>query len=77
MSGQSSLETKAQLDKSEREHLEDVVAELRKTVEADIEYQLEHSYELNDEDGGDSLVGDEAETRERLVKAVEREDGDK
>ncbi len=77
MSGQSSLETKAQLDKAEREHLEDVVAKLRKTVEADIEYQLEHSYELNDEDGGEDLVGEEADTRERLVKAVEREDGDK
>jgi len=77
MSGQSSLETKAQLDKSEREHLEDVVAELRKTVEADIEYQLKHSYELNDEAGGEGLVGEEAETRDRLVKAVEREDGDK
>lgn len=77
MSGKSSLGTKAQLDKSEREHLEDVVAELRKTVEADIEYQLEHSYELNNEDGGEELVGEEAETRERLVKAVEREDGDK
>jgi len=77
MSGQSSLETKAQLDKSEREHLEDVVTDLRETVEADIRYQLEHAYELNDEDGGENLVGEEADTRNQLVKAVEREDGDK
>lgn len=77
MSGQSSLETKAQLDKSEREHLEDVVTDLRETVEADIEYQLEHTYELNNENGGENLVGEAAETRTKLVKAVEREDGDK
>lgn len=77
MSGQSSPPTKAQLDKSEREHLEDVVTELRETVEADIEYQLEHAYELNEEGGGEDLVGDEADTREELVKAVEREDDDK
>jgi len=77
MSGQSSLETKAQLDKSEREHLEDVVTNLRETVEADIRYQLEHTYELDHENGGQDLAGEEAETRTELVKAVEREDGDK
>ncbi|MWV39599.1 BREX-5 system adenine-specific DNA-methyltransferase PglX [Natrialba sp. INN-245] len=77
MSEQSSLETKAQLDKSEREHLEDVVTGLRETVEADIEYQLEHTYELNDEDGGENLFGEGADTRAELVKAVEREDEDK
>ncbi len=77
MSGQSSLATKAQLDKSEREHLEDVVTNLRKTVEKDIEYQLEHSYELNSEDGGKGLSDEEAATRAELVTAVEREDGDK
>jgi hypothetical protein len=77
MSGQSSTPTKAQLDKSEREHLEDIVTDLRETVEADIEYQLEHAYELNDEDGGENLSGEEAETRTELVTAVEREDDDK
>ncbi|GAA0729797.1 hypothetical protein J2744_003047 [Halorubrum trapanicum] len=77
MSGQSSLETKAQLDKSEREHLEDVVTNLRETVEADIRYQLEYTYELDHENGGQDLAGEEAETRTELVKAVEREDGDK
>jgi len=77
MSGQSSLETKAQLDKSEREHLEDVVTDLRETVEADIEYQLEHTYELNDKDGGENLSDEEVETRAELVTAVQREDDDK
>nr|WP_231896241.1 hypothetical protein [Haloferax sp. BAB-2207] len=77
MSGQSSLETKAQLDKSEREHLEDVVTDLRDAVEADIEYQLEHTYELNDKDGGGKLSGDEEKIRAELVAAVHREDDDK
>lgn len=77
MSGKSSLATKAQLDKSEREHLEDIVTDLRETVEADIEYQLEHTYELNDKDGGEDLSGKEAETRTELVTAVEREDDNK
>jgi len=77
MSGQSSLGTKAQLDKAEREHLEDVVTDLRETVEADIKYQLEHAYELNDESGGEGLVGDEADKRAALTEAVEQEDGDK
>ncbi len=77
MSGQSSIETKAQLDKSEREHLEDVVTELREIVEADIEYQLKHTYELDDEDAGSELSGEEAKTRAELVTAVDREDGDK
>ncbi len=77
MAEQSTPPTKAQLDKSEREHLEDVVIELRETVEADIRYKLEHTYELNEEDGGEDLVGGEADTRELLVEAVEQEDGDK
>jgi len=77
MSGQSSPPTKAQLDKSDREHLEDVVTELRDTVEADIEYQLEHAYDLDDRDGGEDLFGGKADVRSELVKAVEREDDDK
>ncbi len=77
MPGQSSPPTKAQLDKSEREHLEDVVTDLRETVEADIEYQFEHTYELNNESGGEGLFGEEADTRAELVAAVEREDDDK
>ncbi len=77
MSEQSSLETKAQLDKAEREHLEDVVADLRETVEADIKYQLTHTYELDDENGGEDLVGEEADKRAALTEAVKQEDGDK
>ncbi len=77
MSGQQSPPTKAQLDKSEREHLEDVVTDLRETVEADIEYQLEHTYELDQEDGGDDLSGEDATTRDLLVEAVNQEDGNK
>ncbi len=77
MSEQSSLETKAQLDKAEREHLEDIVTDLRETVEADIEYQLKHTYELNDKDGGEDLSGEEVEIRPELVTAVQREDDDK
>ncbi len=77
MSGQSSLPTKSQLDKSEREHLEAIVTELRDNVEADIEYQLEHTYELNNEKGGEDLIGEEADTRAEIVKAVEREDDNK
>jgi hypothetical protein len=76
MSGQSSLEGKAQLDKSEREHLEDVVTELRETVEADIEYQFEHAYELQDENGGRDLSGEDVDVRTELVTAVEREEDD-
>jgi len=77
MASQSSPPTKAQLDKSERENLEDVVTELRETVEADIRYQLEHTYDLGREDGGDDLFGEKADIRAELVKAVNREDGDK
>lgn len=77
MAEQFSPSTKAQLDKSEREHLEDVVTELRETVEADIRYQLEHTYELDEEDGGEEVVEEDADTRALLIEAVEREDGDK
>ncbi|XVH33835.1 BREX-5 system adenine-specific DNA-methyltransferase PglX (plasmid) [Haloferacaceae archaeon DSL9] len=74
MSGPSSLETKAQLDKAERENLEKVVRELRNTVESDIEYQLEHTYSLKQKDGAAELTGEDADLRAKLVEAVERED---
>lgn len=77
MSGQSSLETKAQLDKSEREHLEKVVRKLRETVESDVDYQLEHSYDLKKKDGGDDLSGEKAKDRSKLADAVEHEDEDR
>ncbi|SFL63492.1 Methyltransferase domain-containing protein [Halogranum rubrum] len=76
MSNQSTPLTKAQLDKPEREHLEKVVTELREIVESDIQYQLEHAYELNSADGGDELSGEVKTKRRDLEKAVEREDDD-
>lgn len=77
MTEDTPIHSKAQLDKSEREHLEKVVTDLRETVEADIEYQLEHAYGLDREDGGEDLAGKEAEKREKLAEAVRREDDDK
>ncbi len=77
MSGQHTPPTKVQLDKSEREHLEDIVTELRETVEADIEYQLEHTYALSQEESGEDLSSEEADKRAKLAKAVRREDDDK
>ena len=41
MEGDSTVPRKAQLDKAEREHLEDVVTEMRDRVEANVRYQLE------------------------------------
>lgn len=67
---------KAQLDKAEREHLEAIVTELREKVEADIRYQLEHTYELN-EKHGDDLFETESDIRGELVRAVEREADEK
>ncbi len=76
MSNYSPPVTKAQLDKAEREHLESIVTELRDTVESDIQYQLEHGFELNNRDGGGELSGDAKDKRKSLVKAVEREEDD-
>jgi len=41
MDGQSTQPRKARGDKEEREHLEDVVTEMRDRVEANVRYQLE------------------------------------
>lgn len=71
-SGDSSLR-QAQLDKDERDHLEDIVTNLRDLVEAEIEYELEHKYGLTKREGGESLSGEEQATRERLVEAIEHE----
>jgi len=66
---------KAQLDKEEREHLEDVVTEMRDRVEANIRYQLEDEYALEDRADDDASLSEE---QEDLVKAIELEgvDGD-
>jgi len=75
--GDSSLR-QAQLDKTEREDLEDVVTDLRELVEAEIEYELEHKYDLTEREGGDGLSDEEQATRGRLVEAIEHENpGDK
>jgi len=78
MSTGNSTARQAQLDKEEREHLEDVVTDLRDLVEEEIEYELEHQYNLTDRDGGDGLSDEEQATRERLVEAIDHENpGDK
>ena len=69
MQGNSTAARKAQLDKEEREHLEDVVIEMRDRVEANVRYQLDQ-YDLEarpDEDA--SLSEEEAD----LVEAIELE----
>jgi hypothetical protein len=64
-----SRERNAQLDKAEREHLEDVVSEMCDRVEANVEYQLTQRG-LDDElENRDPLDGD---TRE-LVEAIDIE----
>ncbi|UPM45334.1 BREX-5 system adenine-specific DNA-methyltransferase PglX [Halocatena salina] len=74
MQGNSPQQRKAQLDKEEREHLEDIVTEMRERVEANVRYQLEE-YDLEDEPAEDASLRDE---QEDLVEAIELEivDGD-
>ena len=60
---------KAQLDKEEREHLEDVVTEMRERVEDNVEFQLTQK-DLDDEpEDVDSLDED----TQQLVEAIELE----
>jgi len=73
MSAGNSSGRKAQLDKAEREQLEEVVVDLRETVEEEIEYELEHLYGLTEREGGESLSNEEQHTRERLVEAIDHE----
>ncbi|WP_144927816.1 BREX-5 system adenine-specific DNA-methyltransferase PglX [Halorubrum salsamenti] len=73
MSGSDSSPRKAQLDKAEREHLEDVVTDLRELVEREIEYELEHQYDLSAKEGGEELSGEAETVREQLVEAIEYE----
>jgi hypothetical protein len=47
MDGRSTQPRKARLDKEEREHLEDVVTEMRDRVEANVRYQLKDEYDLD------------------------------
>lgn len=76
MSAGDSAGRKVQLDKAEREQLEDVVVDLRETVEDEIEYELEHHYGLTDREGGEELSEEEQATREHLVEAIDYEGGE-
>jgi type I restriction-modification system DNA methylase subunit len=69
MASDSLSQRKAQLDKAEREHLEDVVTEMRERVENNVEFQLTQK-DLDDEpEDGDSLD----EGTQQLVEAIELE----
>lgn len=69
MEGDSTTPRKAQLDKEEREHLEDVVTEMRERVEANVRYQLEE-YDLEERPNKDTSLSDE---EEGLVEAIKLE----
>jgi hypothetical protein len=69
MDGASLSQRTAQLDKAEREHLEDVVTEMRERVEDNVEYQLRQQGLDEEPDESDSLDED----AQQLVKAIELE----
>lgn len=69
MASDSLSHRKAQLDKEEREHLEDVVAEMRERVEDNVRFQLTQ-HGLDDEPEDRSALDEEAE---QLVEAIELE----
>ncbi len=70
MERESTQLRKAQLDKEEREHLEDVVTEMRDRVEANVRYQLEDKYEIAEKpDNATSLSNDQ----KGLIEAIELE----
>jgi predicted RNA methylase len=69
MDGNPTQPRKAQLDKEEREHLEDIVTEMRDRVEANVRYQLEE-YDVENRPDEDGSLSDE---EEELVEAIELE----
>jgi len=69
MTDDSLSQRKAQLDKAEREHLEDVVEELRERVEDNVRYQLTQKGLDDEPEGPDTLDKD----IEQLVEAIELE----
>ena len=73
MESWNSAARQAQLDKPEREHLEDVVTGLRDLVEREIEYELEQEYDLTSREGGEGLSAAQQSTREALVEAIDHE----
>ncbi len=72
MTGESLSRRKAQLDKAEREHLEDVVEGLRERVESNVGFQLARKGLDDRPEDSESLDGD----AEHLVEAIELEADD-
>ena len=69
MEGTSPTPRTVQLDKKEREHLEDIVTEMRERVEANVRYRLE-GYDLDERPDDNASLSDEEED---LVEAIELE----
>ncbi|MCF2206453.1 BREX-5 system adenine-specific DNA-methyltransferase PglX [Haloarcula japonica] len=69
MASDSLSQRKAQLDKEEREHLEDVVTEMRERVEDNVEFQLTQKGLDDEPEDIDSLDED----TQQLVEAIELE----
>ena len=69
MASDSLSQRKAQLDKEEREHLEEIVTKMRDRVEDNVEFQLTHSGLDDKPEDVDSLDGD----TQQLVEAIELE----
>ncbi|WP_353635629.1 BREX-5 system adenine-specific DNA-methyltransferase PglX (plasmid) [Halobacterium sp. NMX12-1] len=69
MASDSLSQRKAQLDKEEREHLEDVVTEMRERVEDNVEFQLTQNGLDDEPEDVDSLDED----TQQLVEAIELE----
>ena len=69
MESDSLSQRKAQLDKAEREHLENVVTKMRDRVEDNVEFQLTQEGLDTEPDSTDSLNG----RTEQLVEAIELE----
>ncbi len=69
MERDSHFEHKAQLDNSEREHLEDVVTEMRERVEDNVEFQLTQTGLDDEPENVDALDAD----TQQLVGAIELE----
>ena len=69
MESDSLSRRKAQLDKEEREHLEDIVTEMRERVEDNVEFQLTQKGLDDEPEGVDSLDED----TQQLVEAIKLE----
>ena len=70
MDQKSTQPRKVQLDKEERERLEDIVTEMRDRVEANVRYQLENEYDLDEKPANDTSLSEE---QEDIIEAIELE----